>query len=118
MLFGSAAPADYHLPSTVAEKTNLHLSNELLTLKRTLEEHQVQRLGKLPTIPFLAVFAPRHPAEHACEERKNEKKKWKASEWTTLIVYKWLLNQFIHSFILGMPMRTVMQGTTRMKIWY
>jgi hypothetical protein len=46
------------------EKENLYLTNELLTLKRTLEEHQVQRLGKLPTIPFLVVFAPRHAAEH------------------------------------------------------
>jgi hypothetical protein len=75
MPFGSAT-ADYHatadyLPSTAggiaqtaAEKRNLHLSNELLTLKRTLEEHQVQRLGKLPTIPFFAEFAPRHAAVH------------------------------------------------------
>jgi hypothetical protein len=39
---------------TAAEKRNLDLSNELLTLKKTLKHDQVQRLGKLPTIPFLA----------------------------------------------------------------
>ncbi len=53
--------AHYHLPptaggivQTAAEKRNLDLSNELLTLKKTLKHDQVQRLGKLPTIPFLA----------------------------------------------------------------
>jgi hypothetical protein len=70
MPFGRAT-ADCQLPSTAggiaqtaAEKEDLYLTNELLTLKRTLEEHQVQRLSKLPTIPFLAACAPLHAALH------------------------------------------------------